>query len=100
MHADTDAIRLYGGATADLAAEMRAAAAGLSPDLGLTIADALGPVGTRFARALTCAMESLASSVTRIREDIAAHATTTAAAAARFDDVESSAQERISRVMS
>lgn len=99
MHADTDAIRGFAGATADLGADLRAAAAAWSPDLGPTIADAFGPVGARFAQALTDAIESVARSVSRIGDDVVTHGSATTAAACRYDDAELSAREQVSRVV-
>jgi hypothetical protein len=98
MHADTDAIRGYGGATIDLGADLRGAVAALSTDLGPTVTDAFGPVGARFAQALADAAEALMTCMTKIGDDIATSGTATIAAARDYDDVEQRAGAQIERV--
>ena len=98
MHADTDAIRGYGGATVDLGTDLRAAATALSRDLGPTVVDAFGPVGARFAQALADAADALMRSVARIGDDVVTHGTAISAAAGQYDDVETHARARIAQV--
>lgn len=98
MHADTDAIRSYGRTTSDLSTDLQAAVAVLSRDLGPTVADALGPIGARFARALTSAADALVADVSRIADDMVAHGTAAATAAGHYDDVEARARDQVARV--
>jgi hypothetical protein len=97
MHADTDAIRAYGTATTELSTDLRSAAALLTRDLGPTVAAALGPVGARFAEALTDAAAGLLTSVTRVGDDVAAAGTATEAAARDYDDAEMHARTKIAQ---
>jgi hypothetical protein len=98
MHADTDAIRAYGTAATELSADLRAAAAILARDLGPTVAAALGPVGARFAEALTDAAAGLQTDVSRIGDDVMAAGTATAAAARDYDDAEMHARTKVAQV--
>lgn len=97
MHADTDAIRQYGTATADLGNDLHAALAPLS-SVAATVTTAFGPVGTRFARALADATDALSKSLMKIGDDVVAAGTSTAAAAADFDDTERRSQLHIAHV--
>lgn len=99
MHGDTDAIRAYGGATTNLAADLRAAATALSADLRDTVADAFGPIGARFAAALAEAATGLSERVRTIGDDMAASGAATAAAAGDYDDVEARSRAQIARVV-
>jgi hypothetical protein len=99
MHADTDAIRGYAGATTDLASDLRAAAAALSHDVGPTVTDAFGPVGARFARALADATEALMTTVTTLGDDVTAYGTATAAAAGQYDHAETRARANVAQVV-
>jgi len=98
MHADTDAIRRYGGATVDLGADLRAAAAALPHNLGPTVAGAFGPVGARFAQALADAAEALMTGMATIGDNVVTHGAAASAAARRYDDVETLARARIAQV--
>jgi hypothetical protein len=95
MHADTDAIRGYTGATAELCTDLRAAAALLTENLGPTVAAAFGPVGTRFAAALADAAAGLLADVTRISDELDGSGTAMLATADRYDDAEERAQAHI-----
>ncbi|HZQ31753.1 MAG TPA: hypothetical protein VFB19_08470 [Mycobacterium sp.] len=98
MHADTTAIRAYGATTADLAADLHAAAALLRQDMTAAFAAALGPAGARFAAALTEATAGLATSVAAIGENMITSAHTTHAAAAGYEDVEERSRVQITGV--
>jgi hypothetical protein len=97
MHADTDAIRAYGTATTELSADLRAAAALLGRDLGPTVSAVFGPVGARFAAAVADAATALATSVTKIGDDVAAAGTATVAAARDYDDAEMHARTKVAQ---
>ena len=98
MHADTDAIRTYGAATADLADELRATAALLRPEISPLVTDAFGPVGTGFAAALAEAAAELAKAVTAISERLDASGAATTAAARDYDGAEAHSRNQIAQV--
>ena len=95
MHADTNSIRAFGATTADLAADLHTAAARLRQDMSPAFAASLGPVGLRFATALTEAAAGLAASVAAIGESMTTSARATDAAAAGYEDVEARSRAQI-----
>lgn len=98
MHADTNAIRAYATATADLAGQLHAAAALLGRDNGAIVTEALGPVGVRFAAALTAAASGLAARVAAIGEHMSTSGTAATDAAGGYDDVEERSRAQIAAV--
>jgi hypothetical protein len=97
MHADTDAIRAYGKAHADMSTDLRAAATRVDGDVGPTVLAAFGPVGARFAAALAEGVAGLASQVAAIAEDVTRSASATTATAIAYDDVEQHSRTELAR---
>jgi hypothetical protein len=98
MHADTDAVRAYGGITTDLGADLQEAAAVLSCGLGAMVENAFGTVGSRFGRVLDEAAAGLAAHVRRIGENVTASGAATLSAARDYVDVEVASQTQIAQV--
>lgn len=99
MQADTNAIRAFGGTTNELSDELAAVVAMLSGDHAASLASAFGPVGARFAAALTEATAGLATSVTKVGDDVAASGRATRSAADEFDDAEAQARTHVATVL-
>jgi hypothetical protein len=97
MHADTEAIRAYGTATTTMSTDLRTAAAVLARDVGPTVVAAFGPVGARFAAALTDAAARLACRVITVADDVTNSAAATTATASAYDEVEHQAQAELAR---
>jgi len=98
MHADTDAIRSYGGTTSDLGWDIHGVATALSAVGAATITEAFGHVGSRFAAALAEAAADLANAVAGIGEAMTSSGTATTAAAISYDDVERRSRAAITRL--
>ncbi|MDT5009684.1 MAG: Excreted virulence factor EspC, type diderm [Mycobacterium sp.] len=97
MHADTDAIRAHGKATADMGTDLRTAAAALGGDVEPTVMAAFGPVGARFAAALAEGTAGLVNRMTTIADDVTRYSDATTATAHAFDGVEQHAQAVLAR---
>ncbi|HEY7051575.1 MAG TPA: hypothetical protein VH496_05485 [Mycobacterium sp.] len=97
MHADTDAIRAYGGATTDLAADTATVAALLRRDLSTAVTAAFGPVGNQFAAALTQGAADLAKAVRTVGESLDVSGAATTAAAGDYDQTEAHSRTEIAR---
>jgi hypothetical protein len=98
MHADTDAIRAYGKAHADIGTDLRAAATRVDGDIAPTVLAAFGPVGARFAAALAEAVGGLADRVAAIADDVTNSGAATVAIAAAYDDVERNSRTELARM--
>lgn len=87
MLADTDAIRGFGRAGGAQCADLSAAAAALAA-VPIGAADALGPVGVRFAAALADAVTAHAAHATRLAERAGAGAAAADRCATDYADAE------------
>jgi hypothetical protein len=98
MFADTDAIRAFGAAHSEHAAELDAVAEALSSMPGAAADSMLGPVGTRFLAALADATTQASRAVAALGERLTAGCLTAHASATAYENADHGLGAAVSRL--